>query len=209
MDYRLALLGIVESGAYDYYHARLSQRRVFAEYELQLVQAIVSRRLPVEDVHEIGCGWGQLIFLLAWHRYRAAGFEIDRKRFAGGKSLLSVLRDVDPERAARATLRMEFFPPLDRPPKERSLVIATNIVTENPTYIEHQMIWALRHYQYALLDVERFCQIRGPDEQKAFLDRLQASGFRNHGLFCDAGSEGQFYLLEPERGAEGWLGRER
>src|SRR5262249_46364062 len=150
-----------------------------------------------DHIHEIGCGWGQLVFLLTWHGYRATGFEVDRKRFATADGMLSMLRLLDPERGARAGLRMSYFPPVEHPCKERSMVISTNIVTGNPTYIEPQMIWALRRYRYALLDAERFCRLRGPAERADFLAQLETHGFRNHGLLCDAGSSGQFYLLEP------------
>lgn len=196
MHYRVALLGVEGSGAYEFYRTRLASGRVFGDYELRLVDAIIARQLPVDEVHEIGCGWGQLVLLLAWRGYRATGFEIDRSRFAGALCLHEVLGRIDETRASRAMLRHEFFPPLDRADPERSLVIATNIVTENPRFVEDQILWGLRRYRYALIDVDRFCALRRPEDHPAFLARLERSGLRNLGLLCDAGQEGHFYLFE-------------
>jgi hypothetical protein len=197
LDYRVSLLGLEESGAYDFYQARLSCRRIFADYELELAKGIVANQLPVDEIHEIGCGWGQLPILLAWCGYRTTGFEIDRRRFVGASCLLSVLQQIDPARAARVTLRREFFPPLDRPQRDRSLVIATNIVTENPKYVEEQILRGVRRYGLALFDIDRFCTLRKPHEREVFLAHLKQSGLRSRGLFFDAGRQGHFYLFEP------------
>lgn len=202
MHYRIALLGVEHSGAYEFYRTRLASGRVFGDYELRLVDAIISRQFLVDEVHEIGCGWGQLVLLLAWRRYRTTGFEIDRKRFLGAVCLHEVLSRIDEVRANRATLRREFFPPLDRPDPERSLVIATNIVTENPRFVEDQILWGLRRYRYAVIDVDRFCAPRRPKDHPSLLARIERSGLRNLGLFCDAGQEGHFYLFEPVVEAE-------
>lgn len=198
LEYRVALLGVEESGAYEFYRWRLENRQVFADYELCLVERIVARQLPVDTIHEIGCGWGQLLLLLAWRGYRVTGFDVDQRRFLGASCILAVLNQIDPNRASRVTLRREFFPPLDRPDRDRSLVIATNIVTENPKYVEEQILWGMRRYRYALFDIDRFCTLRKPEERAGFLARVEQSGLRNLGLFCDAASGGHFYLFEPK-----------
>lgn len=203
MRYRLALLGTEDSGAYEFYCTRLASGRVFGDYEIRLVDDIIRRRLPIQEVHEIGCGWGQLVFLLAWHGYRATGFEIDRRRFCGATCLYEILGLLDPARAGRANLRNQFFPPLDRPDANGSLVIATNIVTDNPRFVEDQILWGLRRYRYAVIDIDRFCALRGPAEHPRFLARVAQSGLRNLGLFCDAGKEGHFYLFEPSAAERG------
>jgi hypothetical protein len=198
MRYRIEKLGVEASGAFNFYRSRLATDRVFCDYEVRLAERIAGDLPLVEEIHEIGCGWGQLVFLLAWCGYRATGFEIDSRRFAGADSLHRVLGQVDPEAARRATLRNEFFPPLDRPESRSSLVIATNVVVGNPRLIEEQMLWALRRYRYAIVDIDRFCRLRRPDERQDFIAAVEGSGLRNVGLFCDAGSDGQFYLFERE-----------
>lgn len=197
MRERVTALGIELAGAYEFYRSRLASGRVFSDYELRLARAIRGCLPGICEIHEIGCGWGQLIFLLAWHGYRATGFEIDENRFLGAGHLRGFLSRVDPERTHRATIRHEFFPPLDRPEQPtHSLVVATNVVTSSPRFVEEQMIWALRRYRFAIIDVDRFCRLRRAEERPALIGSLEQTGLRNLGLFCDAGAEGQFYLFQ-------------
>jgi hypothetical protein len=149
----------------------------------------------MEEIHEIGCGWGQLAFLLAWSGLNVTGFEADERRFRSACWLSNVLAQVDEERAARVRIRNEFFPPLDRPDPAHTAVIATNVVIGNPTLFEHEMIWGLRRYRYAIVDVERFCRQRLAEEQAAFISLVEECGLRNLGPFCDAGSAGRYYLF--------------
>jgi hypothetical protein len=197
MRYRMARLGVEASGAYDFYRIRIDSGRVFGDYELRLVDTIIARALPVDEIHEIGCGWGQLVYLLAWRGYRCTGFEMDKRRFLGADALRQILGQLDEERASRVTIRHEFFPPLRRPDPHRSLVIATNVVTENPRFFEDQMLWGLRRYRHAIIDMDRFCALRQPDQYPSFLARIEAIGLRSLGMVCDAGQEGHFYLFEP------------
>jgi hypothetical protein len=202
MRYRIARLGVEEAGAYEFYRTRVASGRVFGDYETRLVDTIVSQMLPVDEVHEIGCGWGQLVYLLAWRGYRATGFEIDKRRYLGAEVLHGVLRRLDADRAGLAVIRNEFFPPLDRPNPRRGLILATNVVTENPAFFEDQMLWGLRRYRYAIIDIDRFCMLRRADQYSSFIARAEEFGLRSQGLFCDAGSEGHFYLFEsgdPDR----------
>ena len=105
---------------------------------------------------------------------------------------------IDGDRTGGAAVRNEFFPPLRRPDPNSSLVIATNVVSNAP-FTEDQMLWGLRRYRYAIIDVDRFCRERRADERPELIARAEQSGLRNRGLFCDAGSEGLFYLFEGVR----------
>jgi hypothetical protein len=198
MRYRVEKLGVDASGAFNFYRSRLEANRVFCDYEIQLVGKIFERLTAIDEIYEIGCGWGQLVFLLAWCGYDATGFEIDSRRFLGAEFLRKVLGQVDEDRVMHARLRNEFFPPLDRPQSNCSVVVATNVVIGNPELFEEQMLWALRRYRYAIVDVDRFCRLRQPDERPAFIASVERTGLRNAGLFCDAGSDGQFYLFERD-----------
>lgn len=198
MRYRVEKLGLEESGAFNFYRSRLESGRVFCDYEIRLVQAVIERMPSPLEVHEIGCGWGQLVFLLAWCGYRTTGFEIDIRRFRGGEFLHRLLCQIDPECGERAVIRNEFFPPLDRPDPARSLAIATNVVVSNPQFVEEQMLWALRRYRYAVLDIDRFCRLRQQEERPAFIAGVERMGLRDRGLFCDAGADGQFHLFEAD-----------
>lgn len=198
---RIELLGVDASGAFEFYRSRIANGRVFNDCEIRLVSSIVDSLLPIDEIHEIGCGWGQLTFLLAWNGYNTTGFEIDIKRYAGAEYLRRMLGEIDKERARRATVYNEFFPPLRRPDSTRSLVVSTNLVIGNPQFVEDQILWGLRRYRYAVIDIDRFCCQRNADQRPSFLARVEQAGLKNLGLFCDAGNEGQYYLFEP-RGAD-------
>lgn len=203
MRYRMDRLGVEGSGAFEFYRSRLASGRVFGDYEVQLVHSIIEKNLPMEEIHEIGCGWGQLVFLLGWTGFKATGFELDERRFRGACWLNDVLAQVDEERTARVRIRNEFFPPLDRPDPARTAVIATNVVIGNPALVEHEMIWGLRRYRYAILDVERFCRQRRAEEQSAFISLVEECGLQNLGPFCDAGTDGRYYLFGFDAGPMG------
>jgi hypothetical protein len=198
MRYRVQRLGAGLSGAYNFYQARLEADRVFADYEIQLAGEIIERLGPIDHIYEIGCGWGQLVFLLAWCGYATTGFEIDTRRYNGARVLQGVLRQIDEDRGALAQVRHEAFPPLDAPELNRNLVISTNLVVGSPRLVEEHMMWGLRKYRYAIVDVDRFCRPRRPDERAAFIACLEQTGLRNAGLFYDAGAGGHFYAFEGD-----------
>jgi hypothetical protein len=195
MRYRMDQLGVDGSGAFEFYRSRLAKGQAFADYEVQLVHSIIEKNLAMEEIHEIGCGWGQLMFLLAWRGFKVTGFEADERRFRSACWLSNVMAQVDEERAARVRIRNEFFPPLDRPDAAHTAVIATNVVIGNPTLFEHEMIWGLRRYRYAIVDVEHFCRQRPAEEQSTFISLVEECGLRNLGPFCEAGSTGGYYLF--------------
>ncbi len=104
MRYRVASLGLQESGAYRFYRRRIQSGRAFKVFELRLAETIVDRVPSVEVIHEIGCGWGQLVFLLAWNGYAVTGFEVDNNRFFSADCFRRALTVVDETRGKRATI---------------------------------------------------------------------------------------------------------
>jgi len=196
MRYRVAQLGLSASGAFEFYRSRLETNRVFCEYELDLVKSIIREIPQLDEIYEIGCGWGQLVFLLAWSGYNATGFEIDDRRFSGAEYFRKILCHIDESRAKRATILNEFFPPVRRPSSNLNLVISTNIVVSNPQFVEDQILWSLPRYRYSIINLDRFCRERQVSERPGFIARVEQTGLRNLGMFCDAGQDGQFYLFE-------------
>lgn len=196
MRQRMEELGVDASGAYNFYRVRLAADCIFSDHEVRLVEAIAERLPRLDEVHEIGCGWGQLVLLLAWCGYSATGFEIDSQRFRGAEALREALSVIEEDRAVHAKLRNEFFPPLDRPEGRSTLVIATNIVVSDPHIVEEHIVWALRRYRYAIIDVDRFCKLRQSSQRQGLIEMVERVGLRSAGLFCDAGADGQYYLFE-------------
>lgn len=138
MRERVATMGVEASGAFEFYRVATERGRVFNNYEIGVVELIKSRFPALTEIHEVGCGWGQLVFLLAWSGYVTTGFEIDERRYAGAAHFHRVLRDLDEPRASRARILNEFFPPLTRPNPIGTLALSTNIVIGNPRFVEEQ-----------------------------------------------------------------------
>jgi hypothetical protein len=198
MRYRITNLGDDASGAFGVYRDRIRSERVFSESEIQLMEAIIASGPPVNDIHQIGCGWGEFIFLLAWNEYRAVGFEDNNRRFAGAEDFRRILYLLDRDRASRAAILNQSFPPRRWPDAERGLVIATNVEGDDAAGREDEIIGALPYYRYAIIDTVRFCRHRNPSERDALLSKIEESGLRNLGLFCDVDEDAQFYLFETK-----------
>ena len=132
MRARVAEMGVEASGAFEFYRVAVERERVFNPYEIDLVNALRERLPHIDEIHEIGCGWGQLVFLLAWSGFNTTGYEIDERRYAGAMQFHRLLGQINPQLAGRAQFLNEFFPPLTRPKPMNTLAVSTNIVIGNP-----------------------------------------------------------------------------
>src|SRR5262245_13749745 len=72
--------GESETGAYNFYKVRVQRGQLFVASEIALARELLKGRLNITRVDEIGCGFGQLMFLLGWNGYKAIGFESERQR---------------------------------------------------------------------------------------------------------------------------------
>ena len=198
-DERFALLGEEDSGGYNFYRNRLDGRLVFKDYEIDLLAALARADLPIRRIHDVGCGWGQLVFLFAWCGYPTVGFENDRKRFASANYFQSAMGVLDPHRMRLASITAERWPPAGGRQRLRdTLVVTTNIVTDEADLYEEASIAGLARYRMAIVNVDRFCRYRGDADRHLLIERLVKSGIKHRGLFCDVGVDGQFHLFEPD-----------
>lgn len=90
--------------------------------------------------------------------------------------LLKLLGEIDEDRVVHAELQNDYFPSLDLPAASHSLAISTNVIIGDPHPVEGKMVWALRRYRYAILDVDRFCRLRRSDERQDMIALLQQAG---------------------------------
>lgn len=197
MRERLATLGLIESGAYNFYRTRLESGRVFLNYEIRLLEEFGQGRLPIGAIDEIGCGWGQFVFLLAWNGYTVRGFEKNRDRYEGARDFKRVLRRIDAARTNRATIRCQSFPPRMWLKTKDALALGTNLVGGWTARTESKVLAGLRRYRYVLLDIDRFGIKRSAGERPALVARLEEAGLTSLGLFCDLGEDGHYHLFEP------------
>lgn len=199
MRARVAALGEEGSGAYNFYGSRLRQGIAFLPYEVALLDALVAAKLPVARIDDVGCGWGQFVLLLAWCGARSLGYEYDAQRYLAACHFLETLAPTAP--ALRlASFSRKRFPPraLGFGARDR-LVITTNIVTDLADQVEQRTIRGLRRYRYAVVNLDRFCRMRGPDDRAALIAQIEAAGLTHRGVFRDVGVDGQFHLFESRR----------
>ncbi|MGH6980329.1 MAG: hypothetical protein ACREFC_03905, partial [Stellaceae bacterium] len=164
MHARVAALGEEGSGAYNFYGSRLRQGIAFLPYEVALLDALIEARLPAARIDDVGCGWGQFVMLLAWCGARTLGYENDRLRYATARELLETLGN-EASAFRRVSLSRRRFPPrVIGLGVENRLVITTNIVTDLADEVEQRTIRGLRRYRYAVVNLDRFCRMRGPDD---------------------------------------------
>lgn len=199
MRARVATLGEEGSGAYNFYGSRLRQGIAFLPYEIALLEALIEARLPVARIDDVGCGWGQFVLLLAWCGARSLGYEYDVKRYPTACHLLETLRVAAPALRLASFSRKRFPPRVVGFGTENRLAITTNIVTDLADEVEQRTIRGLRRYRYAVVNLDRFCRMRGPADRAGLVAQIEAAGMAHRGLFRDVGVDGQFHLFEPRR----------
>jgi SAM-dependent methyltransferase len=197
LQHRIERFGGDTTGAYDFYSARVQQGDIFSRYEIALVQRLLTSKLHIRSVHEIGCGFGQLVFLLGWNGFKATGFEADRKRAKSARDLHSILSLVDPELMENVDLLEGEFPTRDaRQPDAHTLVLTTNLVATRSRSQQLAVLQAMRRYSFVLSDVQRFFDLK-PDiaDESSVLALFAEAGLTDGKLFLDMGSGGRYYFF--------------
>lgn len=197
LQHRIERLGIERTGAYNFYSARVQQGDVFSDYDVALTQKLLSSGLDIREVHEIGCGFGQLVFLLAWNGFKVTGFEADRGRAQSARDLLAILKLTDPELTKSANLLEGEFPSLSAPPPDaHTLVLTTNLVATRNRSQQLAVLQAMRKYPFVLADVQRFFDLK-PDlaDEPGVLAFFAEAGLKDGKLFLDMGPSGRYYLF--------------
>ncbi len=197
LRHRLERSGIEASGAYNFYNVRVQNGEIFANYELALCRALLSYSSKIRQVHEIGCGFGQLMFLLGWNGFKSVGFESDRARAKTARDLKAILDLIDPEFTGNVQLLEAEFPATAAPrPDAYSLLLTTNLVATRTLPQQLAILGEMRKYPYVLADIQRFFELRMDvaDQQKT-LDLFAQAGFKEPELFLDLGASGRYYLF--------------
>lgn len=208
MRQRIEQLGIEQSGALNYYDVRVRRGRVFLDYELALVHRLLACGLDIRRIDEIGCGWGQLVFLLGWNGFKTVGFESNQPRFKGATALQEVLFRADAALARNTRLINVDFPGRGRPqPEPGSMVVTTNLVYRRSRRRQLDTLAAMRRYRFVLSDIQRFFDYRQDlGQEPEALALFAEAGMHNPELFLDLGAGGRYYLFtNPEAPGSGLL----
>lgn len=197
LRHRLERVGLDASGAYNFYNVRVQRSELFLNYELALARALLSHGTKFRQVHEIGSGFGQLMFLLGWNGFETVGFESDRKRAKTARDLKGILALVDPELTKNVQLLEAEFPSPAAPrPEAQSLLLTTNLVATRTVPQQLVILGEMRKYPYVLVDVQRFFELRVDETaQQQTLALFAEGGFKKPEPFLDLGNSGKYYLF--------------
>lgn len=197
LKHKIERFGIDTTGAYNFYKARAQSGQIFMEYEIELTRRILSSGLGIRHVHEIGSGFGQLMFLMGWNGFRTLGFEADRARAQTARDLRAMLDLVDPQLTENVQLVEGEFPSREgAQPTPGSLVLTTNLVATRSLAQQLDTLGAMRKYPFVLSDMQRFFDLRlDPAQEPEALALFAQAGFKKPELFLDLGTGGRYYLF--------------
>ena len=178
--------------------------------EKSLTEKLLSCGLDIKHVHEVGCGFGQLVFLLGWNGFQAVGFEANPNRARTALMLQTVLNRVDADLTRNVTILSKAFPSRrPRLPEADAMVLTTNLVSSASAAERRALVRGMRRYQFVVIDVQRFFDLRiEPDSEHETLALFAEAGFASPQLFLDLGQGGRYYLFEGPQLAPpkyGWL----
>lgn len=194
---RVDTYGEAEAGAYNFYLHRLTHQDMIGGYEVAIANRLIESGVGAAGVHEIGCGYGQLLFLLALRGIDAVGIEIDPRRYATGAIMLEAFKVAYPEAGRRCRLFQGAFPLADTvlaPGKD--VVLTTNLVATADRKTQLKILAAMRRYPCAVVDVDRFMDRRTDEEGRQLtLALMREAGFKQIEPFLDLGEDGRYYRL--------------
>ncbi len=198
LQHRLERNGIEATGAYNYYKVRLDRGELLQEYELAIARELIRRKGSVNEVVEVGSGFGQLVFLLAWNGFGATGIEFNRDRARMAEDLRAIVSIADSGLSGRISLFEGKFPLANLPPPgPQSLIVTTNLVATHTLAEQKAFVSAMRAYTYALVDIQRLFESRATEEeQQPALDLFVEAGYGPPELFLSLGAAGKYYLFK-------------
>lgn len=195
MQKRLESHGVRGSGAYEHYSGMLREGFAVPGYELTALD-IVRQQVPRLDAyHEIGSGIGMFSCLLALNGYPAVAIEHNVPRHEAARAIWKALGGkVDLGKSSCQMILGRFPAAVSGIDTARAIAIVTNLVsTQSPIQLKG-ILAGLRRYQYVLIDLQRFCIMRGTGKAQAeLLDELRALDFEP--LSSPTGVECAFVLL--------------
>ena len=210
MQERIEQDGAEGSGAHNFYVQRVARGKVFLEYEIALTEKLLSCGLDITHIHEVGCGFGQLVFLLGWNGFQTVGFEANPDRARTARRLQTILSLIDAGRTRNVTILSKAFPSRrPRLPEAGAMVVTTNLVTSATVAERRALVRGMGRYRFVVIDAQRFFDLRTePDSEHKNLALFAEAGFAPPQLFLDLGQGGKYYLFEGPRPAplkHGWL----
>ncbi|WP_417788602.1 hypothetical protein [Terasakiella pusilla] len=190
---RIASLGKTESGAYDYYAARIENNCLLSADEAKLAQQLAETYPKDTIFYEIGAGAGTLCLALAAYGYRCVAIESDRRRFEAAldiqESLSAYLPDFENyfmvEQAIFGVDPVLYMSSLTGP----KVGVITNLVNSWVDEKAPLIIGSLSKFQEAVFNPLRIGHNRTIGEQDEILNLIEGA---DPVLFMDMGPEAQY-----------------
>jgi hypothetical protein len=169
-----------QSGAQNFYLRRLGGGIMIEPYEVA-VGCFLVRTLDVADQsYEVGCGYGQLPFWVAWGGRRMAGLERASGRFGGAQFLLSTLGEFNPDAAERLSFQKILFPTEFNfdllADNRRNALVFTNVVSTAIKQQEEAILTTFARFNIVIVMVSHFGWHRSKAEQRDLERKIRNSG---------------------------------
>jgi hypothetical protein len=191
---RLETMGVVGSGAFEYYKVRLQHGTIFADYELALARAILAWPEALGMVHEVGGGLGELSILLTKLGIRTICLEHDERRFDASVDLLEKLSEIYPDLIGNCQIIYASFPMSPGALSPRgAMALSTNLICTTTAQAKAEIMAALKAYPCAIIDIDRFLvECKTLEERASRLAEFSRAGFASE-QFLDLGKSACLY----------------
>jgi hypothetical protein len=169
-----------KSGAQNFYLSRLDCGVMIEPYEVAVGSFLVRTLDAADQSYEVGCGYGQLPFLVACGGRRMKGLEHARGRFSGAEFLLAALAECNPGAASRLSFRKILFPAeFDfgcLADNRRNVLVFTNVVSTPIKQQEDAILATFARFDVVIVMLSYFGWHRSEEEQRDLEQKICASG---------------------------------
>lgn len=195
---RLELLGPDASGFADFYAKRvLDAGTLFGEYDVRVIESIMTRVGDFSQYVEAGPGLGQTLLTLALLGKSVMGIEPHPRRFASMNDLAATMTRAYPQIGDRVKLENGRFPDYPKGDCSGSLFYTCCFTFALNSDEDAAIVEGMRRFGACIIDLTRFIWPRRTPEHVAELRELLArKGFTTpEPLPC---RDGQFVLLRQK-----------
>jgi hypothetical protein len=181
MKDRIITLGVLESGAYEFYADRLLVQGAYDHYEKPLIYDLALRppNIKLHIVHA-GIGLGPVALALSALGHSVIGFEGDIRRGLAADALRSTLAEQFPSISTRYELRKAQYPAglrrsadaSDIKPNHWNILLFTNVASNWGDEAEEATIATFKDFQEVILHAGVFNRVRNEAERDELLARV-------------------------------------
>jgi len=196
---RISEMGVMDSGAYNFYNVRAERKRLTIPLELKVRDLILemAAEFDFDNIHDIGAGIGTLAMSFAAKGVPAVAVERDSRRHAAMVAIHEAVGVSHSDVASLFTPLLAAIPSAEveaARSRNGSVAVITNFVATIPADIQLEIISALSEYVFAIIDVQRYCETRmTPEDYASVVTMFLDNGFDNAEKVLDLGSEGVYY----------------